>query len=58
MGTRKIYRVWYKQRNTEPLFPSALATSHKREIKKLVTLIQEHGCEVTNITEEDLKDRK
>ena len=58
MGKRKIYRVWYKTLNTEPLFPSALATSRKKEIKKLVALIQKQGCEVITITDEDLKGRK
>lgn len=58
MGTRKIYRVWYKAKNTEPLFPSALATTHKREIKKIVTEIQRQGYEVMAVTDEDLKGRK
>ena len=58
MGTRKIYRVWYKAKNTEPLFPSALATTRKREIKKIVTEIQKQGYEIMAITDEDFKVRK
>lgn len=53
---RTLYRVWYKEKGTEPLMPSALAGIGKRERNKQIKAILEDGrFEIVAVTEETIK---
>ena len=53
---RTLYRVWYKEKGSDPIMPSALAGVGKRERDKRVKDILEDGrFEIVAITEETIR---